>query len=57
MMFGMFGFVNKICVCLFVSIHALRGAKGEDAQIFAPTGICVTMDDGRILGNSIISPV
>lgn len=32
------------------SIHALRGAKGEDAQIFAPTGICVTTDNGRILG-------
>ncbi|ROL47858.1 GTP-binding protein 10 [Anabarilius grahami] len=32
------------------SIHALRGAKGEDTQVFAPTGISVTTDGGRILG-------
>uniref|UniRef100_A0A671LTN4 GTP-binding protein 10 n=1 Tax=Sinocyclocheilus anshuiensis TaxID=1608454 RepID=A0A671LTN4_9TELE len=32
------------------SIHALRGAKGEDSQVFAPVGISVTTDDGRILG-------
>ncbi|XP_052435412.1 GTP-binding protein 10 [Carassius gibelio] len=32
------------------SIHALRGAKGEDTQVLAPVGISVTSDDGRILG-------
>ncbi|XP_056618621.1 GTP-binding protein 10 isoform X1 [Triplophysa dalaica] len=32
------------------SIHALRGSKGEDALIFSQTGICVTTDDGRIIG-------
>nr|XP_055065938.1 GTP-binding protein 10 [Misgurnus anguillicaudatus] len=32
------------------SIHALKGAKGEDTQIVAPAGICVTTDDGKILG-------
>ncbi|RXN05433.1 GTP-binding 10 [Labeo rohita] len=32
------------------SIHALRGAKGEDTQVFAPVGISVTTDDGKILG-------
>ncbi|CAM4700331.1 unnamed protein product [Leuciscus chuanchicus] len=32
------------------SIYALRGAKGEDTQVFAPTGISVTTDGGRILG-------
>ncbi|XP_051575947.1 GTP-binding protein 10 [Myxocyprinus asiaticus] len=32
------------------SIYALKGAQGEDAQVFAPTGICVTTDDGRFLG-------
>ncbi|KAK7147456.1 hypothetical protein R3I94_010090 [Phoxinus phoxinus] len=31
-------------------IHALRGAKGEDTQVFTPTGISVTTDGGRILG-------
>ncbi|XP_059363762.1 GTP-binding protein 10-like [Carassius carassius] len=32
------------------SIHALRGAKGEDSQVCAPVGISVTTDNGRILG-------
>ncbi|KAK2903096.1 hypothetical protein QQF64_010004 [Cirrhinus molitorella] len=32
------------------SIHALRGNKGEDTQVFAPVGISVTTDDGRIIG-------
>ncbi|XP_052000463.1 GTP-binding protein 10 [Xyrauchen texanus] len=38
------------CVGSNSSIHALKGAKGEDARVFAPTGICVTTDDGRFLG-------
>ncbi len=41
----------------FFSIHALRGAKGEDAQVFAPVGISVTTDDGRILGHFIYTPL
>lgn len=32
------------------SIQALRGAKGEDIEVFAPTGISVTSDHGRMLG-------
>lgn len=32
------------------SIQALRGAKGEDVEVFAPTGISVTSDHGRMLG-------
>ncbi|KAG7335732.1 hypothetical protein KOW79_000425 [Hemibagrus wyckioides] len=32
------------------SIRALKGAKGGDVEIVAPTGICVTTDDGRLLG-------
>ncbi|MCJ8728914.1 hypothetical protein PDJAM_G00009960 [Pangasius djambal] len=32
------------------SIRALKGAKGEDVEISAPIGICVTTDDGRALG-------
>ncbi|XP_067305785.1 GTP-binding protein 10 [Pseudorasbora parva] len=32
------------------SIHSLRGAKGEDTQVFTPTGISVTTDGGRVLG-------
>ncbi|XP_043117936.1 GTP-binding protein 10 [Puntigrus tetrazona] len=32
------------------SIQALRGANGEDTQVFAPVGISVTTDNGRILG-------
>lgn len=40
---------------LFLSIRALKGAKGGDVEIVAPTGICVTTDDGRLLGNVIHS--
>ncbi|XP_041845027.1 GTP-binding protein 10 [Melanotaenia boesemani] len=32
------------------SVRALKGEKGEDKQVFAPVGITVTTDDGRILG-------
>ncbi|XP_060777419.1 GTP-binding protein 10 isoform X2 [Neoarius graeffei] len=32
------------------SIRALKGAKGGDVEISAPIGICVTTDDGRVLG-------
>ncbi|XP_023700303.1 GTP-binding protein 10 [Paramormyrops kingsleyae] len=32
------------------SIRALKGDKGNDQQVFAPTGIVVTTDDRRILG-------
>ncbi|XP_066538535.1 GTP-binding protein 10 isoform X2 [Hoplias malabaricus] len=32
------------------SIRALKGAKGQDVQVFAPVGISVTTDNGRILG-------
>uniref|UniRef100_A0A8C1NNL1 GTP-binding protein 10 n=1 Tax=Cyprinus carpio TaxID=7962 RepID=A0A8C1NNL1_CYPCA len=41
---------SKVLCGAFVSIHALIGTKGEDAQVFAPVGISVTSDDGRILG-------
>uniref|UniRef100_A0A3B4XTU9 GTP-binding protein 10 n=1 Tax=Seriola lalandi dorsalis TaxID=1841481 RepID=A0A3B4XTU9_SERLL len=33
------------------SVRSLRGERGEDKQIFAPVGITVTTDDGRILGD------
>lgn len=36
---------------IFFSIRALKGAKGEDTEISAPVGICVTRDDGKTLGN------
>lgn len=45
--------VSEVLCGMFVSIHALRGAKGEDTQVFAPTGISVTTDGGRILGSFI----
>ncbi|KAM6909997.1 GTP-binding protein 10 [Xenentodon cancila] len=32
------------------SVRALKGEKGKDTEIFAPVGITVTTDDGRILG-------
>lgn len=40
---------------LFLSIRALKGAKGGDVEIVAPTGIYVTTDGGRLLGNVIHS--
>uniref|UniRef100_A0A8D3CFS6 GTP-binding protein 10 n=1 Tax=Scophthalmus maximus TaxID=52904 RepID=A0A8D3CFS6_SCOMX len=33
------------------SIRALKGEKGKDQEIFAPVGITVTTEDGRILGD------
>ncbi|XP_040900639.1 GTP-binding protein 10 [Toxotes jaculatrix] len=33
------------------SLQALKGEKGNDKEIFAPAGITVTTDDGRILGD------
>nr|XP_019948790.1 PREDICTED: GTP-binding protein 10 [Paralichthys olivaceus] len=33
------------------SVRALKGEKGKDLEIFAPVGITVTADDGRILGD------
>ncbi|XP_030639477.1 GTP-binding protein 10 [Chanos chanos] len=32
------------------SVRALKGAKGEDAYVFAPSGISVTTDSGRVIG-------
>ncbi|KAM6967681.1 GTP-binding protein 10 [Aplochiton taeniatus] len=32
------------------SVRALKGEKGEDKFIFAPAGITVTTDDGKVLG-------
>ncbi|CAB1334618.1 unnamed protein product [Coregonus sp. 'balchen'] len=32
------------------SVRALRGQKGEDQEVFAPPGITVTNDDGKVLG-------
>ncbi|KAL6489360.1 hypothetical protein MHYP_G00031010 [Metynnis hypsauchen] len=32
------------------SVRSLKGARGGDVQIFAPVGISVTSDDGRVLG-------
>lgn len=32
------------------SIRALKGEKGADQQIFAPTGITVTTDNGKVIG-------
>ncbi|XP_008321284.1 GTP-binding protein 10 [Cynoglossus semilaevis] len=32
------------------SVRALKGEKGKNAEIFAPVGITVTTDDGRVLG-------
>ncbi|MBN3315275.1 GTPBA protein, partial [Atractosteus spatula] len=32
------------------SIRALKGNKGQDCEIFAPTGITVASDDGKVLG-------
>ncbi|XP_028985658.1 GTP-binding protein 10 [Betta splendens] len=32
------------------SVKALKGEKGEDKEILAPTGITVTSDDGRKIG-------
>lgn len=49
--------VSKALCDVFFSIHALRGAKGEDTQVFAPVGISVTADNGRILGNFIYTPL
>lgn len=47
-----FKVVPITCVSvLFLSIRALKGAQGDDVEIFAPTGICVTRDDGMPLGN------
>lgn len=45
--------IYKLCICVlfFSSIRALKGGKGEDVDISAPVGICVTTDDGRVLGN------
>lgn len=31
-------------------IRALKGTKGEDKEIFAPVGISVTTDEGKIIG-------
>uniref|UniRef100_A0A8C2CH55 GTP-binding protein 10 n=1 Tax=Cyprinus carpio TaxID=7962 RepID=A0A8C2CH55_CYPCA len=45
---------SKVLCGAFVSIHALIGTKGEDAQVFAPVGISVTLDDGRILGSGTL---
>lgn len=42
---------SNVNLCPFFSIRALKGAKGEDVEISAPPGICVTTDDGRTLGN------
>lgn len=33
------------------SVRALKGETGKDSEIFAPVGITVTTDDGRILGH------
>ncbi|KAM3873322.1 GTP-binding protein 10 [Diretmus argenteus] len=32
------------------SIRALKGEKGKDEEIYAPVGITVTTDDGKVLG-------
>ncbi|KAJ8004974.1 hypothetical protein DPEC_G00141840 [Dallia pectoralis] len=32
------------------SVRALRGTKGEDQEVLAPSGITVTDDDGKVLG-------
>ncbi|XP_035528379.1 GTP-binding protein 10 [Morone saxatilis] len=33
------------------SVHALRGARGEDKEILAPVGITVITDDGKVIGD------
>ena len=34
------------------SVRALKGEKGPDQQILAPTGVTVTTDNGKVLGES-----
>lgn len=39
------------------SSQALKGDKGQDCEVYAPAGISVTTDDGKVIGrycNSII---
>uniref|UniRef100_UPI00398EA1EA GTP-binding protein 10 isoform X2 n=1 Tax=Pristiophorus japonicus TaxID=55135 RepID=UPI00398EA1EA len=32
------------------SIRSLKGAKGNDCEIYAPVGISITSDDGKVIG-------
>lgn len=34
----------------FDSVRALKGERGKDHEIFAPVGVTITTDDGRVLG-------
>ena len=40
---------HTVCVN---SVRSLKGVKGPDQQILAPTGVSVTTDNGKVLGES-----
>ena len=48
------------CICFgqfYLStcrLRALQGSKGNDVTIKVPLGICVTTDDGQVLGKPVI---
>lgn len=49
---GMGSLLVRFLGLIYFSIRALKGDKGHDQLVFAPTGIAVTTDDRRILGKA-----